>query len=240
MSMHHRLLCAATLVLACPPALAQAQSGLTGAAVQGDDDIVVTGTRRASPPAKTAATRQALATAGLAAFMENGFCGHADDRRGGACRRRERDGVPSLRGQGGLVRRGAQEVRARHCGWQDDWSAPPGEATHAFLRRTLLPRRERYPGQRWLSRAPSRHRRGRALSWTCDIYRAVAIDPVLRLTRAHARRAVSRGELRAGTISRKPLLLAAPMVLGAVWNNLFGRDDPQDVAAMRKAISTWS
>ena len=65
-----------------------------------------------------------------------------------------------------------------------------------------------------------------------DIYRNVAIDPVLRVVRVYARRAERRGELRPDTISRLPVLLVAPVILGAIWNNLFGRDEPLDLAAM--------
>ena len=65
-----------------------------------------------------------------------------------------------------------------------------------------------------------------------EIYRSVAIAPVLRLVRIHAARAERRGEVRSDALSRLPMLLAAPVVTGALWNSLFGRDDPLDIAAL--------
>ena len=65
-----------------------------------------------------------------------------------------------------------------------------------------------------------------------DVYRTVAINPVIRLVRLYSRRAERRGEITSDAVTRFPALLVAPVVTGAIWNNLFGRDDPLDVAAM--------
>ena len=108
----------------------------------------------------------------------------------------------------------------------------PGEATHAFLRRTLLPIVQEVQASDGFRVLYLVIAEGSRFPELADIYRAVAIDPVLRLIRVYARRAEARGELPRGTIADQPVLLAAPMVLGAVWNNLFGRHDPVDVASM--------
>lgn len=105
-----------------------------------------------------------------------------------------------------------------------------GEATLDFLRRTLLPIVQDIQASDGFRVLYLVIAEGARFPELADIYRAVAIDPVLRLVRVYAKRAERRGELHADSISRLPVLFVAPVVLGAVWNNLFGRNDPLDVS----------
>lgn len=187
---------------------------------------------RGPSSAKTAATREALTAAGLAAFLENGFSG---TRMSDVA---ERAGVAKgtaylhFEDKAALFTEVLRVFVRDAAGGRAIGRPHPGETTHAFLRRTLLP----------VVRDVQANDRFRVLYLViaegprfpelAEIYRAVAIDPVLRLVRIYAKRAERRGELCPDTISRLPVLLIAPVILGAVWNNLFGRDDPLDVAAM--------
>ena len=187
---------------------------------------------RGPSSAKTAATRETLTTAGLAAFLENGF---SATRMSDVA---ERAGVAKgtaylhFEDKAALFAEVLRVFVRDTVGGRAIGRPRPGEATHAFLRRTLLP----------VVRDVQANDRFRVLYLViaegprfpelAEIYRAVAIDPVLRLVRVYAKRAEQRGEIRPDTISRLPVLLVAPVILGAVWNNLFGRDDPLDVAAM--------
>ena len=185
---------------------------------------------RGPSPAKTAATREALTAAGLATFLENGFSG---TRMSDVA---ERAGVAKgtaylhFEDKAALFTEVVRTFVRDAAGGRAIGRPSPGETTHAFLRRTLLP----------IVRDAQAHHRFRVLYFViaegprfpelAEIYRAVAIDPVIRLVRVYAKRAERRGELRPDTISRLPVLLVAPVILGAIWNNLFSRDDPFDLA----------
>lgn len=187
---------------------------------------------RGPSAAKTAATREALAAAGLAAFLENGFAGtrmsDVAERAGVA------KGTAYLHFEdkaalfADVLRRFVRDAAAgRTLG-----RPRAEETTLAFLRRSILPMVQDI-------QANDRFRvlylviaEGARFPELADVYRTVAINPVIRLVRMYARRAERRGEIASNAVTRFPALLIAPVVTGAIWNNLFGRDEPLDVAAM--------
>jgi AcrR family transcriptional regulator len=68
-----------------------------------------------------------------------------------------------------------------------------------------------------------------------EFYYAEVIGRVLAIIRPILRRAVERGELRDDALARFPQLIVAPMLVAIVWNGLFERFEPLDVAAMIRA-----
>jgi AcrR family transcriptional regulator len=190
---------------------------------------------RGPSPAKTAATRCALAEAALATFLEHGFAAtRMDDvaaRAGLAKGTIYRHFTDKAALFAGVLREVVRDTRAGR-------PAPrprPDESTRDFLLRIVPPvLRELQAGGRFgvlylvVAEAPR-------FPELADIYRDVAIMPVLRLVRLYSARAERRGELRSDALSRLPILLAAPAVLAALWNNFFGRANPLDVATVFEA-----
>ena len=187
---------------------------------------------RGPSAAKTAATREALAAAGLAAFLENGF---ADTRMSDVA---ERAGVAKGTAYlhfehkaalfADVLRRFVREA----AGGRTLGRPRREETTLAFLRRSILPMVQEI-------QATDRFRvlylviaEGARFPELADVYRTVAINPVIRLVRMYARRAERRGEIASNVIARFPVLFVAPVVTGAIWNNLFGRNDPLDIAVI--------
>lgn len=190
---------------------------------------------RGPSPAKTAMTRRALIEAALATFLEHGF---SATRMSDVA---ERAGLAKgtiylhftdkaalfagvLREVMLVARAGRQAPRPR-----------PDEPTRDFLLRTVPPVLHDLQvsgrfGVLYLVMAE-----GPRFPELADVYRTVGIAPVLRLVRLYAARAERRGELRSDALSRLPMLLVAPAVLAALWNNLFGRTEPLDVAAAFEA-----
>lgn len=187
---------------------------------------------RGPSPAKTAATRQALAVAGLSVFLEHGFAGtRMNDvaQRAGLAK-----GTAYLHftDKAALFAEVLRSFVRNAAGGKTIGRPRLGEATPDFLRRAFLP----ILGD---IQASDRFRvlylviaEGARFPELASVYRAVAIDPVLRLVRIYAARAERRGEIRSDAITRLPVLLAAPVVLGAVWNNLFDQDNQLDVAKL--------
>lgn len=182
--------------------------------------------------AKTAATRQALVNAGLTLFLENGFS--ATRMSDVAARAGLAKGTTYLHFADKMalfaeVLRGFVNDAA---GRRPIGRPRPDEPTRDFLRRSLVPvLRDIQANDRfrvlYLVVAE-----GERLPELTAVYRMVAVEPVLRLVRIYAARAERRGELHSDAIWRLPVLAVAPVVLGALWNNLFGRDDPLDVAVL--------
>ena len=190
---------------------------------------------RGPSPAKTAATRRALAEAALATFLERGFMNTKMDdvaaRAGLAKGTIYRHFTDKAALFAGVLREVMRDTRAGRL-------APrprPHESTRDFLLRVVPPAlRELQASGRFgvlylvVAEAPR-------FPELADIYRDVAIMPVLRLVRLYSARAERRGELRSDALSRLPILLVAPAVLAALWNNFFGRAKPLDVAAVFEA-----
>ncbi len=61
------------------------------------------------------------------------------------------------------------------------------------------------------------------------------IERALAAVRVPIARAVARGELPDDTLLRFPQLIIAPAFLSIIWNGLFERHAPLDVAALMRA-----
>jgi AcrR family transcriptional regulator len=68
-----------------------------------------------------------------------------------------------------------------------------------------------------------------------EFYFRSVIEPALDVIRVPIARAVARGELPDDTLLRFPQLLVAPGIVSIVWNGLFERFEPIDVAAFMRA-----
>jgi AcrR family transcriptional regulator len=68
-----------------------------------------------------------------------------------------------------------------------------------------------------------------------DFYYKTVIERALTAIRGPIARAVERGELPDDTLLRFPQLLVAPGILAIIWNGLFERLAPLDVAALMRA-----
>lgn len=194
--------------------------------------------RRARGPsaAKTAGTRQALVEAGLAAFLENGFSGTR--MIDVAARAGLAKGTAYLH----FADKAALFAEVLRVFVRDAAGGRPigrprlDETTASFLRRAVLPvLRELQDGNRFrvLYLVITEGAKAGELP---TIYRAEAIDPVLKLVRILLARAGRRGELRSASLVRYPALFAAPVLLGTVWNSLFAQGDPLDIASL---FETW-
>lgn len=200
------------------------------------ESSVPTKTRRRGPsPAKTAATRRALVDAALATFLEHGFAATRMDDV--AARAGLAKGTIYLHftDKAALFAGVLREVMLRARSGRPAPRPRPDESTRDFLLRAVPPvLRDLQASGRFgvlylvVAEAPR-------FPELVDVYRDVAIAPVLRLVLLYAGRAERRGELRTDALSRFPILLAAPAVLAALWNNLFGRAKPLDVAAVFEA-----
>jgi AcrR family transcriptional regulator len=191
--------------------------------------------RRGPSPAKTAATRQALLQAALESFLEQGF---AKTRMSDvAARAGVAKGTTYLHFAdkaalfGEVLRSVMSDARAGRL-------APrprPDERTGDFLRRVVLPILNDLQRSGMIAVPRLVFTEGARFPELATIYRQVAIEPVLRLVRLYARRAERRGELQGDSLSRLPILLAAPLIIATLWNGLFASDEQFDVAAVFEA-----
>lgn len=191
---------------------------------------------RGRSPTKTAATRQALAAAALTVFLEQGYA--AARMSDVAARAGLAKGTIYLHfaDKAALfeeVLRGAMHPGA---GGRPRPRRPrPDEGTGDFLRRAVLPllRELQASGRFGVLRLIAAE--GPRLPELATVYRRAVITPVLRLVRVYARRAARRGELRSNALAAHPMLLVAPAVLTALWNNLYGQTDALDIAVVFEA-----
>lgn len=103
----------------------------------------------------------------------------------------------------------------------------PDESTRDFLRRVTPPLLMSFQGSGLSQVVLLVASEAVRLPEVANVYRRVIIDPVLRSIRLYARCA----ELRAGIVSRQPLLMIAPVVVTTLWNSLFASHEPVDIAA---------
>ena len=68
-----------------------------------------------------------------------------------------------------------------------------------------------------------------------EVYCRVVLSQVMASLRVVLQRAVDRGELHHRALTEFPQLLAAPAMVGVIWNSLFERMAPLDTRAMLKA-----
>lgn len=188
-------------------------------------------TRRRGPsPDKTAATRRALLDAALSSFLEHGF---ADTRISDvAARAGVAKGTTYLYFSdkvtlfGEVLRTVMENARAGRKLPRPRLDEP----TVKFLRRVALPMLRDLQASGLIAVPRLIASEGPRFPELAEVYRRVAIEPVLRIIRLYARRAERRGELQSDALSRLPILLAAPVVIAALWNGLFAADDRLDVA----------
>jgi len=74
---------------------------------------------------------------------------------------------------------------------------------------------------------------GRRFPMLAEFYYREVLARIIGAVRALLKRAAARGEVTEG-LARYPQLIAAPGLVGIVWNGLFGRFEPLDVRAMLK------
>jgi hypothetical protein len=68
-----------------------------------------------------------------------------------------------------------------------------------------------------------------------EFYYREVISRVIAAVRGLLRRAAERGEIPAEALARFPQLLVAPGLVAIVWNGLFDRFEPLDVAGLMRA-----
>ena len=68
-----------------------------------------------------------------------------------------------------------------------------------------------------------------------EFYYKAVIERALAALRGPIGRAIERGELADDTLLRFPQLIVAPFILAIIWNGLFERHAPLDVAALMRA-----
>jgi AcrR family transcriptional regulator len=68
-----------------------------------------------------------------------------------------------------------------------------------------------------------------------EFYYREVVSQGLKLMRTVARNAVASGEFTSDAAARFPQLIVAPLLLSAIWDGLFARIDPLDVAGLLKA-----
>jgi AcrR family transcriptional regulator len=188
--------------------------------------------RRGPSPAKTAATRKALLKAALESFLERGF---AETRMSDvAARAGVAKGTTYLHFAdkaalfGEVLRSVMSDARAGR-------SAPrplPDERTGDFLRRVIPPILKDLQTSGMIAVPRLVVTEGARFPELASVYRQIAIEPVLRLVRLYARRAERLGEMQSDSLSRLPILLAAPVVVATLWNGLFVDDEQLDAAAV--------
>ena len=191
---------------------------------------------RGPSPAKTATTRRALADAALATFLDQGYA--ATRMSDVAARAGLAKGTVYLHfaDKAALFEEVLRGAMREGPGGRSGTRRPrPDEGTRDFLHRAVLPllRELQASGRFGVLRLIAAE--GPRLPELAAVYRRAVITPVLRLVRIYARRASRRGELRSEALSAHPMLLVAPVVLTALWNNLYGRTDALDIAVVFEA-----
>jgi AcrR family transcriptional regulator len=102
----------------------------------------------------------------------------------------------------------------------------PGENTRAFLKRTLQPFVAELESSRRADVMRLVIAEGARFPELAEMYRLITLEPLAALIRRAAKVAVARGELRSKALQRFPLLLVTPALLTAVWNGLYGKNQP--------------
>jgi AcrR family transcriptional regulator len=102
----------------------------------------------------------------------------------------------------------------------------PHESTRAFLKRTLQPFVAELESSRRADVMRLVIAEGARFPELAGTYRLITLDPLTALIRRAAKMALVRGELKSKALLRFPLLLVTPALLTAVWNGLYGKDQP--------------
>ena len=110
-----------------------------------------------------------------------------------------------------------------------------GEGVRAFLERALRPVLRDFEASRRAAVVRLVLAEGARLPEVAAMYRRIVIDPAMAAIHGLAGRAIAAGELRGDALRRFPQLLAAPIVVAALWNGLFAQGDPLDAEALFEA-----
>ncbi|MCW4116865.1 TetR/AcrR family transcriptional regulator [Aurantimonas sp. MSK8Z-1] len=186
----------------------------------------------AARPDRTAATRQALVKAALALFLERGFKATRMSDVAAAAGLAKGTTYLHFKDKESLFADVLRGVLTETGGRRRIGRPRPDEPTRAFLLRTVPPILRELQASGRFGILYLMAREGPQFPAVADTYHETVIVPVLRLVRIYARRAERRGEVRSDALSRLPIIFVAPAILSALWNNLFGRASPLDVAAV--------
>jgi len=187
---------------------------------------------RGPSPSKTAATRQALVTAGLSTFLENGFSGTRMSDVAARAGLAKGTAYLHFSDKTALFVEVLRTFVRSAAGGRPPGRPRPGETTPDFLRRTILPILRDLQGNDRFRVLHLVIVEGSRVPELAQAYRAEAIDPVMKLIRIYVARAVRRGELQSDALTRFPVLLVAPVVIGTLWNRLFAKGDTVDIATL--------
>lgn len=178
---------------------------------------------------KTAQTRQQIAEAALAEFVEYGVARSTMERI--ACRAQVAKGTLYLYypSKDELLR-GVVEHALRHSAVYQPLRRRKGETVRAFLRRSLLPTLEAVDSSERGMLARLVLSEARHAPELARLYKELAFDAWQNYVQDLLALAVKEGELRTRSVSRSAQLLASPFWMALVHNNLLASEGSQKLA----------
>ncbi len=178
---------------------------------------------------KTAQTRQQIAEAALAEFVECGVARCTMERI--ACRAQVAKGTLYLYypSKDELLR-GVVEHALRHSAVYQPLRRRKGETVRAFLRRSLLPTLETVDSSERGMLARLVLSEARHAPELARLYKELAFDAWQNYVQDLLALAVKEGELRTRSVSRSAQLLASPFWMALVHNNLLASEGSQKLA----------
>lgn len=185
---------------------------------------------RGPSPQKTAQTRDAVARAALALFIEQGYRGTRISDVAA------RAGVAK-----GTVYLHFSEKQALFAGVISDvldqrmaalQAAQPaeGESLREFLSRVVTPLLATVEGSPWLGLIRLVMTEGRESPEVAAVYRQRVLDPLAAQIRHWAHDAAERGDIDSDALQDVPLLLLSPAILATMWSGLYP-EEPMNIAA---------
>jgi len=178
---------------------------------------------------KTAQTRQQIAEAALAEFVECGVARSTMERI--ACRAQVAKGTLYLYypSKDELLR-GVVEHALRHSAVYQPLRRRKGETVRALLRRSLLPTLEAVDSSERGMLARLVLSEARHAPELARLYKELAFDAWQNYVQDLLALAVKEGELRTRSVSRSAQLLASPFWMALVHNNLLASEGSQKLA----------
>ena len=178
---------------------------------------------------KTEQTRQQIAEAALAEFVESGVARTTMERI--ARRARVAKGTLYLYypSKDELLR-GVVEHALRHSAVYQPLKRRKSETVRAFLRRSLLPTLEVVESSERGMLASLVLSEARHAPELARLYKELAFDVWQNYVQGLLALAVQEGELKTRSVSRSAQLLASPFWMALVHNNLLASDDSQKLA----------
>ena len=178
---------------------------------------------------KTAQTRQQIAEAALAEFVECGVARSTMERI--ACRAQVAKGTLYLYypSKDELLR-GVVEHALRHSAVYQPLKRRKSETVRAFLRRSLLPTLEAVESSERGMLARLVLSEARHAPELARLYKELAFDAWQNYVQDLLALAVKEGELRTRSVSRSAQLLASPFWMALVHNNLLASEGSQKLA----------